>query len=303
MLTQFSGFLVPIVCLMVAGCGSDSNDEPVADGRGGASDGGAAGGGASGTVAPGAGGASGSGSTTQWSYPEPAEDYAKEAFFDDFDGNELDESVWQIATWSEHGGQTGSARCTVEDGHLKMVLINDASAGVLSSAIQTRDEFYYGRWEARLKASSCPNVLNSFYTIDWDDTSSSASTSDGTKQEIDIELLSKSFTGNDGRVHFALHADGLDSSDTNPDLELGFDPSADFHVFGYDITPEGIEWFVDDRVVWSVRYDENPITIDAPYMLKLNFWTGGNWVLGPPPEGMECVYLIDWIRFTPHLNG
>jgi beta-glucanase (GH16 family) len=305
--------LVPMVCLLLTGCGNDANGGGSA-GNTGAPDGGGAGGGTSGSSgraasggnagSTGAGGGAGTGGVTaQCSYPEPAEEYSPEAFFDDFEGSAIDETKWQIATWSEHGGQTGRERTTVEDGNLKLVLINDASQGVLSSAIQTRDEFLYGRWEARLRASSCDGVLNSMYTIDWDDTSQSGADDDGTKQEIDIELLTKSFTGTDGRIHFALHAAGLDSTDTNPDLLLGFDPSADFHVYGYEITPDGIHWFVDDQVLWSIRYDENPITIDAPYMLKFNFWTGGEWVQGPPPADVECVYLIDWVRFTPCLNA
>jgi len=311
--------LVPMVCLLLAACGNEANgggsagNTGAADGGGAGeteatddTDGGATGGttGSGGSAAGGgnAGSAGTGGATTQCSYPEPAEEYAAEPFFDDFDGSAIDETRWQIATWSEHGGQTGRERTTIEEGNLKLVLINDASQGVLSSAIQTRDEFLYGRWEARLRASSCDGVLNSMYTIDWDDTSQSGADDDGTKQEIDIELLSKSFASTDGRIHYALHAAGLDSTDTNPDLLLGFDPSVDFHVYGYEITPEGIDWFVDDQILWSIRYDENPITIDAPYMLKLNFWTGGEWVLGPPPAGVECVYLIDWVRFTPCLN-
>ena len=311
--------LVPMVCLVVTACDDEANGGGSAGSPGAAAGGGAGETGATGgNGGAGVGGMTGSGGSaagggnagsagtgagvTRCSYSEPAEVYAGEPFFDDFDGSAIDETRWQIATWSEHDGQTGRERTTVEAGNLKLVLINDASQGVLSSAIQTRDEFHYGCWEARLKASSCDGVLDSMYTIDWDDTSQSGADDDGTKQEIDIELLSKSFTGTDGRVHYALHAAGLDSTDTNPDLLLGFDPSADFHVYGYEITPEGIDWFVDDQILWCIRYDENPITIDAPYMLKLNFWTGGSWVQGPPPEGTECVYLIDWVRFTPHLG-
>ena len=229
--------------------------------------------------------------------PPPQDSYA---FRDDFNGTEVDSSVWQVATWIEHGGQTGPERCYVEDGHLKMIFINDSTQGYLSSAIESREEFYYGRWEARLKPSNVPGVLNSMYTIDWDDTADDSSSSDGTKQEIDIEFLTYSFTGDDGRVHFALHASGLPSADTRPDILLGFDPSADFHVWGFDITPDKIEWFVDDQVLWTYDYGANPITIDAPYMIKFNAWSNTGWVNGPPAADTESVYLIDWVRFTPY---
>ena len=53
----------------------------------------------------------------------------------------------------------------------------------------------------------------------------------------------------------------------------------------------------------TIRYNENAISINAPYQLKLNFWTQSNWVNGPPVPGVECVYLVDWVQFTPYVNG
>jgi beta-glucanase (GH16 family) len=243
---------------------------------------GGSGAGGSGTGGSGAGGDPGD---PYRGYEEPLESYVKTPFFDDFNGTQVDSSA---------------ERSYVEDGNLKMIFINDSTQGYLSSAIQTREEFYYGRWEARLKPSNVPGVLNSMYTLDWDNTVDGSSSRDGTKQEIDIEFLTFAFTGDDGRVHFAVHAEGLSSFDTNPDVLLGFDPSADFHVWGFDITPEKIEWFVDDQVLWTYDYAENPIIIDAPYVLKFNFWSSTDWINGPPVADTEIVYLIDWVRFTPY---
>jgi len=220
----------------------------------------------------------------------PPDNNEQESFRDDFNGTQVDESVWQVATWSEHGGQTGRERCYVQDGYLNLVFINDSEEGYLSSAIQTWDTFQYGRWEARLKPSSVPGVLISMYTIDWGD-------GDGTKQEIDIEFLTYSFAGDSGEVHYAVHAEDRTSFNTNPDVELDFDPSQDFHVWGFEITPEHIQWFVDDTVLLTYVYSENDITINAPYQLKFNAWSAVNWINGPPEEDVTCIYQIDWIRF------
>jgi len=229
---------------------------------------------------------------------ENDERYVTEAFRDDFEGDTVDTSVWQVATWSEHGGQTGIERCYVKDGYLNMVFINN-SGTYLSSAIQTWDEFLYGRWEARIKPSAVPGVLNYFYTIDWNDTSDDSSGSDGTKQEIDIEFLTYTFS-TDPSVHFAVHADGLTSYNTNPDIGLDFDPSSGFHVFGFEITPDHIEWFVDDTSLLKYYYSGHDVAITAPYQLKLNAWSREEWINGPPDSGVECLYQIDWIRFIPY---
>lgn len=284
--------LCAALALALAACDGGTSTDPSVGGTsaGGAGAGGAAAGGTGASTSTGGSSTGGSSSGGTGGGVAPT-------FADEFNGTEVDTSVWQIGTWVEHGGQTGVDRVYVEDGKLHMVFINDSSAGYLSSAIQTREEFLYGRWEVRLKPSSEPGVLNSFYTIDWDDTDNPGSTDDGTKQEIDIELLTHSFGPGVGQVHYAVHADGLTSFGTNPDIDLGFNPSDDFHVFGFDITPEHIQWFVDGQVLLTYTYSEEPITIDAPYMLKLNFWTSTNWVNGPPAADVSCIYEIDWIRF------
>ena len=222
-----------------------------------------------------------------------------DVFFDDFTGTEVDNTIWQVATWSEHGGQTGRERCFVENGYLKMHFINSSTDGFLSSAIQSRTEFLYGKWEARIKPSDVPGILNSFYTIDWNDTTDNSSESNGTKQEIDIEFLTYTFDNNTGEVHFAVHAEGRTSFNLNPDLELSFDPSAEFHIWGFEITPEYIEWFVDNTPLHRYTYSDNDISINAPYQIKLNAWSAENWINGPPEADVVCEYLIDWIRFTP----
>ena len=219
-------------------------------------------------------------------------------FREDFDGAAIDESVWTVGTWEEHGGQLSPERCYVKDGYLNLLLIND-DGKYLSSAIQSNQEFLYGRWEARLKPSSVPGVLNSFYTIDWDNKATSTP-NDGTKQEIDIEFLTFAFKNNKGKVHVAVHAQGFESFDSNPDIEIDFDPSADFHIWGFEITSEYIEWFVDGKTLYVYKYNEGNIKIDYPYVLKLNHWTQEEWILGPPETGVVCRYLIDWIQFTPH---
>ena len=209
--------------------------------------------------------------------------------------NSIDESVWQIATWAEHGGQTGRERCYAQNGFLNLVFIND-SGTYLSSAIQTRAEFGYGRWEARLKPSSVPGVLDSFYTIDWiaDEGASQ------TQQEIDIEFLTYTFADDAGKVHYAVHANDSGSFETNPDIPVEFNPSDDFHVWGFEITPTHISWFVDGETIQTYTYADPCPFIDKLYQLKLNTWSSTHWINGPPAPGVACIYQIDWIKFYPY---
>lgn len=184
----------------------------------------------------------------------------------------IDSSVWQVASWQEES-LTSPSRCYVTNGILNLIFrYEPASTNKnLGAAIQARNTFLYGRWEARIKPSDVPGVLNSMYTIDWGDGS-------GTKQEIDIEFLTFAFGAGTGKVHYAVHAAGFASTDTNPDISLGFNPSDDFHVYGYEITPQYIKWIVDGTVMLTYTYSGNAITINSPYQLKFNVWSSVNWI-------------------------
>lgn len=217
---------------------------------------------------------------------------SKPVFEENFD--KIDNTVWEVAGWVEES-KTSPTRCTVSEGILNMIFKYDlATNSNLGSAIQTRKTFLYGRWEYRAKPSSIKGVLNSFYTIDWGDKGS------GTRQEIDIEFLTFQFGAGKGQVHCAVHAAGKKSFDTKPDVELGFNPSEDFHIYGFEITPEKIEWFADKKVICSYTYQGNGIKIDSPYMLKMNFWSNKNWIKGPPQKDVDCLYQVDWIKFYPY---
>jgi beta-glucanase (GH16 family) len=229
---------------------------------------------------------------------QSGEEYKNLPFFEDFN-EPVDPAVWQVATWEEHGGQTGTERCFAKDGFLHLVLVHDSRSGkYFNSAIQTVREFLYGKWEIRAKPSGIPGILNSIYTIDWNNTADSSSSDNGTKQEVDIEFLTYTFNESFGEVHFAVHAAG--KSSFNRDIRLTFNPSADFYVWGFEITPEQIQWFVDDEILYTYVYSENDISITAPYQFKLNTWTEEHWIKGPPEPDIECLYLIDWIKFTPY---
>lgn len=223
---------------------------------------------------------------------EDRKESGKDIFREDFNAS-IDETIWQIGTWKEHGGQTSKERVYTKDGYLHLVFRND-NGSYLGSAIQTRKEFSYGKWEVRLKPTSVSGVLNSFYTIDWND----KGVGDGSKQEIDIEFLTYKFKENAGEVHLATHATDKKSFSTN--VPLNFNPSDDFHIWGFNILPDRIEWFVDGKTYYTYYYKDHDVKITENYFLKLNSWTDTSWIKGPPKSGVDCIFLIDWIQFTPY---
>ena len=53
-----------------------------------------------------------------------------------------------------------------------------------------------------------------------------------------------------------------------------------YHVFGINWSEGKMEWYIDDQIVRSVDYSDDPAAkaaLDRPQYIQLNFATGGNW--------------------------
>lgn len=217
------------------------------------------------------------------------------AFVDDFLNDwEKTQSTWQVATWKQNGTQMAKERCRTDGkGHLvQTVLAGDPPSG---GSMQSKREFGWGRWVARVKPSAVPGLLNSIFTKDWDDVTTPGDANDGNKAEVDIEFVTHTFGSGKGEVHLAIHL-----KTKHPlwhlDIPLDFDPSQDFHEWGFDILPDRVVWHVDGKVLHTWYYTREDF-IDPKYEFFFNSWTSKKWLKGPPTEPAD--YHIDWVKFYP----
>ena len=212
------------------------------------------------------------------------------SFSDDFDdsGWEVNNgtTTWQQASWMQNDTQMSLDRCQALNGFLQLTVL--PGSPYRGGSIQTRnDKFGYGRWEASLKPSAVPGVLNSMFTDDWNGK---------TYEEVDIEFLTYTFGNDRGSVHLALHEEGK----TNywwEDVPLTFNPSDTFHVWAIQILPDSVSWLVDEQLLRTFVYDDS-FRLEAKYQFFFNAWTKDVWVNGPPKR--EAVYQIDWVKFYPY---
>lgn len=204
------------------------------------------------------------------------------------------QTLWRRASWMQNGTQMSAERCAENaDGFLEQTVL--AGEPFSGGSMQSRSEYGYGRWVARLKPSSVPGALNSMFTMDWDDMTTAETDGDGSHEEIDIEFLTYTFGAKSGSVHFAVHAPPLSNYFVD-DVALDFNPSDEFHEWGFDVLPDRIVWHVDGNELATFIYDDT-VTITGLYELFFNSWTKESWINGPPSE--NAVYQIDWVRFYP----
>ena len=217
-------------------------------------------------------------------------------FEDDFGpGWEENQSGWRVATWKQNGTQMSKERSRTDgQGHLVQTVL--AGEPFQGGSMQSNREFGYGRWIARVKPSAVPGLLNSIFTKDWDDLKTPGDEHDGKKAEVDFEFVTHTFGGGKGEVHLALHL-----KDHTPlwhlDIPLDFDPSQDFHEWGFDILPDRVVWHVDGKVVHTWLYTKEYF-VDPDYEFFFNSWTRVKWLKGPPAK--DADYLIDWVKFYPY---
>ncbi len=220
----------------------------------------------------------------------------KPSFVDEFDvGWPNKAKYWQVATWKQNKTQMGKDRCKVNAEGFLVQTVKPGLPGK-GGSMQSKQEFGWGRWVARVKTTPVPGVLNSIFTKDWDDLKTETPNNDGNKGEIDIELLSHTYGPNKGEVHLAIHLK-KHAPLWHLDIPLDFNPSAEFHEWGFDVLPDRVVWHVDGKFLHEWKYTEEH-KIDPAYEFFFNSWTMKKWIKGPPEK--DAHYYIDWVKFYPY---
>lgn len=232
-------------------------------------------------------------------------------FRDDFDA--FDSTRWQMMThsWDVNIALFGDEAVSVADGHMTLTLL-EAPEGTMDSGgaekqflgaeVRSKDTLTYGRVVARAKLAKGSAVVSSLVTIytpwpadNWN--------------ELDIEYLGADasevqfntmvYTGPPTTPPVSTSVTPTDDPEK---VDLVFDPSADFHEYTIEWTPDGAFFLVDGEVkhTWTERIE----LMNLPQNVLLTIWASNvvSWV-GPVDEttaGANAVY--DWVElyeYTP----
>lgn len=179
------------------------------------------------------------------------------------------------------GNRAGFVRDGLVHGEDGASLILDTTATnnrpYRSGAFASDRPYAYGRFEAEIRAARGPGLVTGFFLHRG-----------APRQEIDIEI-----TGDDPRrmmanVYFNPGNDGaaMDYGYRGSPcrLDLGFDATADFHLYAIDWRPGRITWLVDGQVVHErAGWDPTPVP-HLPMRLHANLWA---------PRSMHLAGRID----------
>lgn len=203
---------------------------------------------------------------------------------DEFEGNSLDRSIWNVEENGDGGGnqefqyyRDSTENIEVSNGTLKIKGVRKSYGGksYTSGRINTRDkaEFRYGKIEARMKLPSFTGAWPAFWMLG------------GNHSEIgwprcgEIDIMEAINTEN--YTHGALHwygegqRDGGNSSESI--LQDDFDRTQ-WHVYGMEWTETTIKMYVDDKVFYTENITDGYMgEFRKEQFIILNLAIGGQW--------------------------
>jgi beta-glucanase (GH16 family) len=127
-----------------------------------------------------------------------------------------------------------------------------------SGELQSRDVYQYGYYEVRMRVPRGSGTGVGFFTY-------TEPNGPRTWQEIDIEFIGRDTTG----VELTYHLNGRHSGQR---LRLPFDAADEYHTYGFEWTPQGIRWYVDNRLAREA-INEGAEGMNRPQRLYLSLWS------------------------------
>jgi beta-glucanase (GH16 family) len=148
----------------------------------------------------------------------------------------------------------------------------------------TVKSFLYGKYRASIRLDQTPGTYMSIFSYQWP----TGPNRQG-HNEIDIEL-----TKSDGST-MAIFSNYVNGIKDHNDIILSFDPSAAYHVYGYNWYKDRIEYYVDDmsKPVWVSRKN----VPQEPMYLYFQDWTMRN-VPEDYGDGVNTEH-VDWVIVEP----
>lgn len=219
---------------------------------------------------------------------DPPIKYQTLVWSDEFDGDELDLSKWevQLGTGSSYGlylwGNNEQQfyrreNITVENGLLRIRSQRENFQNMEYTSGRMRSlnkaDFKYGRMEARIRMDNAPGLWHAFWMLP-------SNPPIGWPMSGEIDVME--FVGNTPNqilnyIHFADINNNHRYKGSSYNL---LTPHSNFHIYAVEWNENEIRWFVDDVMSYSVtREDADLVDVwpfDRKFHLLLNTAVGGN---------------------------
>ena len=216
-------------------------------------------------------------------------------FYDDFDGDTLNENNWHTCREEERQDLGGwwDNRCVSLDGngHLLLTAAWDSeNQRLISGAIDSEGLFEqkYGYYEVRCQLQPMDNFWSAFWLNCGGTSLENGSGTDGT--EIDIF---ESAYRRESMVGSALHYDGY--GDAHRSKAKNYRKNGlytGYHTFALEWTEEGYTFYTDGVKTWQT--DFGGVSQVPEYMLLSTEF--GSWTGQPDIDKLPAAFSVDYVK-------
>ncbi|MEJ7819926.1 MAG: glycoside hydrolase family 16 protein, partial [Rubrobacteraceae bacterium] len=189
----------------------------------------------------------------------------------DEDFTSLDGNRWEAPSKNLGRGSLKSGNVQVESGRLTIKIPAGSHDG---GEIESKKLYQYGSYRARIKVADAPSSITGFFLYSPPDF----------ENEIDVEI----YNDHSRRILFTTYSGGVQTNTVTK--KLPFDPTADFHEYRFDLSPDTAYFYVDGVRLQTFR-DGLPA---EPMKLFVNSWFP-TWLPGEKQEKDSYTY-IDWVK-------
>ena len=225
---------------------------------------------------------------------------------DDFDGSALDLDYWALAThtFEPNLAWFSTANAKIEGGLLVLSITADAAPATplpnevpkpySAAEVRTRDTFLYGRFRTRARLAAGGGVVSAFWGF-YD------RFSDSTAPQVDNQIVFETGIPEGETAHqfrYSVNVPSAPSGTATQDAPS--DPSAGFHVFGYDWTPTEVRFVFDGRT--RLVIDGASVTELEQYQrLVLSAYpSGASWLGDFDPNQLPLTAEFDWVEVSSY---
>lgn len=232
--------------------------------------------------------------------------------FNDSPTNMPDETLWYYETgdngWGNNeiqkyiaGTSDGVTCAEIVDGILQ-ISARKAGDEVYSIRMNTRENWLYGYFEARLMLPSGKGTWPAFWMLPADFRS--------WPEDGEIDIMEE--VGYDPDViHATIHCKAYNhSANTQKSGQIRIEGSQqEFHVYAVEWTEDFIKGYVDGHCYFTFENDgkgnKDTWPFNVPFYLKLNLAWGGNWggAQGIDESSLPATYKIDYVRVFQKKNN
>ena len=175
---------------------------------------------------------------------------------------------------------------------LSSIIFIKAQNDYYGSALKALEPVLYGKFETRIKPAQGDGLVSSFFTFN------DSCCTHTPWNEIDIELL--------GRYEHVVDMNAITWGQSSHVRQhyVPFNPHQDFHIYGFEWTPDYVAWFIDGEEIY--RQDEGHIQeMSYSQKIHMNIWNPvyDHWVGVWDDRILPRFSYYDYVSYASYTPG